>query len=487
MSGAAVWVGDRIVGVVAKHHPGDGPGRLTAVRVDALQAALPDVTPVPASKLVATAYRAQITEIAPAQLHDRSRDLADLVRFCAGEAPYEWLQAPPWAGKTALLSSFVLQPPSGVDVVSFFITGRFTRCLRNGRGCRPDRTAGGAGSRGTAADRDQQEELQQRNNIPFELPAVWIAIGDHARAVALANGIDGPDNRVRALCAMADAALELGLHDDARRLAAQAEAQAAETSDAPKMLEVQTLTTHARAVAACGDFDHAERVAGQLPDVHLLSRIVVLFELASMAALAGDRQRAARLSAEAQASVSPADAIETRLTVLAGHADAAASAGDVDQVARLVHEAEVLMSELTVLNADTVHDLGRIARTLARYDAGHAAEFVSRTETIIQARPHSAYPQADLMIDLLVEAWAEAGDFDRAETILGKITNVPTKARALTALAEHLIEAGHTLRARRLIAEVLCTRHWQQTLSLVAKIDPAAFRTACDALLAKVN
>ncbi|MDT0317281.1 serine protease [Streptomyces millisiae] len=34
MSGAAVWAGERIVGVVAEHHRPEGPGRLTAVRIE---------------------------------------------------------------------------------------------------------------------------------------------------------------------------------------------------------------------------------------------------------------------------------------------------------------------------------------------------------------------------------------------------------------------------------------------------------------------
>ncbi|MGH3809269.1 MAG: hypothetical protein ACRDRU_22140, partial [Pseudonocardiaceae bacterium] len=34
MSGAAVWVGDHIVGVIAKHHRSDGLGRLAAARLD---------------------------------------------------------------------------------------------------------------------------------------------------------------------------------------------------------------------------------------------------------------------------------------------------------------------------------------------------------------------------------------------------------------------------------------------------------------------
>jgi hypothetical protein len=34
MSGAAVWVGDRIVGVISKHHRSDSPSRLAAARID---------------------------------------------------------------------------------------------------------------------------------------------------------------------------------------------------------------------------------------------------------------------------------------------------------------------------------------------------------------------------------------------------------------------------------------------------------------------
>ncbi|MCT4353037.1 trypsin-like peptidase domain-containing protein [Streptomyces sp. Je 1-79] len=46
MSGAAVWAGDRIVGVVAEHHRWEGSGRLTAARID--HALLPPGAPPPA-------------------------------------------------------------------------------------------------------------------------------------------------------------------------------------------------------------------------------------------------------------------------------------------------------------------------------------------------------------------------------------------------------------------------------------------------------
>jgi lipopolysaccharide biosynthesis regulator YciM len=145
MSGAPVWTAGRIVGVVAEHHPTEGTGRLTARRIDrgyeelsafdlgalaeqlglpASASGLPDVVPAEPSQLVQSAYQAQVRDIAPDSLIGRDSELADWAEFCAGADPYAWWQAGPWAGKSALASWFVMHPPTGVDVVSFFITGR---------------------------------------------------------------------------------------------------------------------------------------------------------------------------------------------------------------------------------------------------------------------------------------------------------------------------------------------------------------------------
>ncbi|MFJ8081343.1 trypsin-like peptidase domain-containing protein [Streptomyces sp. NPDC096205] len=145
MSGAAVFSGGRLVGVVTRHHRGDGPGRIAASRVDrwadALDAteqaaleellgqelrftALPSVAPPSTLHLLQEAYRAQLADIAPERLEERQPHLADLVSFCAGQDSYLWLQGPPWAGKTALASWFALHPPRGVVPVWFFITAR---------------------------------------------------------------------------------------------------------------------------------------------------------------------------------------------------------------------------------------------------------------------------------------------------------------------------------------------------------------------------
>ena len=79
------------------------------------------------------AYLEQVRRIAPPDppgLVAREEELAELARFCVEPdgGPYVWWQAGAWAGKSALLSTFVLRPPpemaERVRIVSFFITAR---------------------------------------------------------------------------------------------------------------------------------------------------------------------------------------------------------------------------------------------------------------------------------------------------------------------------------------------------------------------------
>jgi len=85
------------------------------------------------SAVARSAYLEQVRRIAPPDppgLLDRDAELAELARFCLDPdgAPYTWWRAGPWAGKSALLSTFVLRPPpevaERVRIVSFFITAR---------------------------------------------------------------------------------------------------------------------------------------------------------------------------------------------------------------------------------------------------------------------------------------------------------------------------------------------------------------------------
>jgi len=80
-----------------------------------------------AVSLAGAAYLEQVRQIAPQELLGREGELAELAAFCTapGGGAYAWWRAPAWAGKSALLSWFVLEPPPGVPVVSFFITARY--------------------------------------------------------------------------------------------------------------------------------------------------------------------------------------------------------------------------------------------------------------------------------------------------------------------------------------------------------------------------
>ncbi|MEU1225231.1 hypothetical protein [Streptomyces sp. NPDC005828] len=74
---------------------------------------------------VRSAYREQVGRIAPAELDGREHELAELAAFCRSERGYLWWRADAWAGKTALLSWFALDPPPGVRIVPFFVTARW--------------------------------------------------------------------------------------------------------------------------------------------------------------------------------------------------------------------------------------------------------------------------------------------------------------------------------------------------------------------------
>jgi hypothetical protein len=72
-------------------------------------------------------YRQLVERLAPATLIGRSAELAELADFCTASStpsPYQWWRAPAWAGKSALMATFVLNPPPGVRIVSFFVTAR---------------------------------------------------------------------------------------------------------------------------------------------------------------------------------------------------------------------------------------------------------------------------------------------------------------------------------------------------------------------------
>jgi tetratricopeptide (TPR) repeat protein len=70
-------------------------------------------------------YAGTVGDIAPLRLLGRQEELDELAAWCTGgDEAYAWWQAGPSAGKSALMSWFVLHPPPGTWVVSFFVTAR---------------------------------------------------------------------------------------------------------------------------------------------------------------------------------------------------------------------------------------------------------------------------------------------------------------------------------------------------------------------------
>ncbi|WP_030209097.1 hypothetical protein [Streptomyces bikiniensis] len=77
-----------------------------------------------AGAAVRSAYREQVRRIAPPELVGREEELAELAEFCRTGSGYRWWRADAWAGKTALMAWFALDPPPGVRIVPFFVTAR---------------------------------------------------------------------------------------------------------------------------------------------------------------------------------------------------------------------------------------------------------------------------------------------------------------------------------------------------------------------------
>ncbi|MDW8806255.1 hypothetical protein P1P68_16055 [Streptomyces scabiei] len=86
---------------------------------------------LPSARPAVSGYLHQVRRLAASHFQGRERELAAMAAFCAAPEDsvgaanswWRWL-APAWAGKTALMARFVLEPPPETVVVSFFITGR---------------------------------------------------------------------------------------------------------------------------------------------------------------------------------------------------------------------------------------------------------------------------------------------------------------------------------------------------------------------------
>ncbi|MFE0877045.1 trypsin-like peptidase domain-containing protein [Streptomyces smyrnaeus] len=143
MSGAPVWAGEYLVGVVTEHSPREGASALTVTplahlerlsnaelwwqRLGVESAAGLVRLPVPGGERQRPAYTATLREIHARTplLLNRERELADIAAFAVSDQSYRWLVGGAWAGKTSLAAEVVLgaMPPQ-VRVVAYFLSRR---------------------------------------------------------------------------------------------------------------------------------------------------------------------------------------------------------------------------------------------------------------------------------------------------------------------------------------------------------------------------
>ncbi|MEU7002271.1 trypsin-like peptidase domain-containing protein [Nonomuraea sp. NPDC046570] len=137
MSGAAVFSGTILIGVVTEHHRPEGGQALGVVPLTALDGradadrwwsalgvARDDFVDLPHAPPSDEYLRERVAELGADELLDREDELAFLAAFSTGREPLAWLVGGPWAGKTSLTAHFLRTPPENVDCLAFFLSRR---------------------------------------------------------------------------------------------------------------------------------------------------------------------------------------------------------------------------------------------------------------------------------------------------------------------------------------------------------------------------
>lgn len=151
---------------------------------------------------------------------------------------------------------------------------------------------------------DRSLTAERSGNLPTQLPAVWMRLGDFDRAEQLAHTIPDPDPQAWALIDVTEALADAGEHDRAWAVAADTE-RVALTIDDPDS-QGRLLTVLAVALARAGEHDRARAIAGDaqqsasaitdLPISHAWALIDVVRVLGE----AGDRERVWAVAGDAE-------------------------------------------------------------------------------------------------------------------------------------------------------------------------------------------
>jgi len=296
----------------------------------------------------------------------------------------------------------------------------------------------------------------------------------------VAELIESPETRARALAAIARAELEAGQEEEAgETLSAACQAAA--------LVEPQSARANVAAHLAgtCALLQSAEVASPRLGELIALSaqlpaadRDRILADIAATARAVGLPERVA----EACAAMS--DAL-VRATALADLADGAVEAGQIEEAAFLLETAGEA-AEACAQTADRARLLARIAEGYGRLGLRSAAEaLMARARQLEKGAPFSdemaaaraAIARAYLSVDRPAEAlrvaenagapehkaaalthvagyYLAAGEYEQAVALAARLPGRLGPPRGLAALVEQRAQAGDYAQARKLIAEI---------------------------------
>ncbi|WP_143466623.1 hypothetical protein [Lentzea kentuckyensis] len=312
----------------------------------------------------------------------------------------------------------------------------------------------------------QAELIMDRSRADADLVAALAATvaiaGDRNRAVRLiaAGERSAYDNhyfaadRAQALAELADVATTAGDAALATRLADDAASFVDQISVSRDREEA--LATISSVVAAGADLGRAETLARRILDREL--QLTQLTKLVGQAAHHGDRPLAVRLARELENSIHQSAAPQLRARALAALANEVAAIGDSAWTTWIADSAASCATQIDDVQrrAATLGDLARSAAVsgdqLRALQLAHQAESLNAQHS---SRTDSA---------ALVETYALAGNFDRAEALARRLTNPLSgtllKAHTLLQIAKIAARTHNDYaRVRALADEVMSLAH----------------------------
>ena len=268
-------------------------------------------------------------------------------------------------------------------------------------------------------------------------------IAPFCHAEEVAERIEEPQGRARALAEVAAALAQVGETDRARQVADNA-ASTAERIEKP-WLRAWALAEVAAALAQVGETDRARQVADNAASTaerieEPQGRAWALAEVAAALAQVGETDWARQVADNAASTAERIEKPWLRAQVLAEVAEALARAGHADEALAAAERIEEPQGRARVL-AEVAGALARAGETdRARQVADNAASTAERIE--------EPQERAQVLAEVAA-ALARAGHADEALAAAERIEEPQDRARALAEVAEVLAQVGETDRARQ--------------------------------------